>query len=196
VIDDSEPSGSDDEVHSCVDASVVLLQPSILNFQSQTSWLRKSSCSVQPTTARQLLPSFLLIEAKLNLAETCRDLSPHHSLCRTAARRRFRQRRTMASTSIFRLAARAPVSTVFKPALRSFRQAPLVASQVQSGCARSAFSTSLRRTSAGHEEETFEEFSARYDNPHGQVEAPSYKAASRRCSRIGRIMIAYAAFVV
>lgn len=41
---------------------------------------------------------------------------------------------------------------------------------MQSACGRSAFSTSLRRSSAGHEEETFEEFSARYEKEFDSVQ--------------------------
>lgn len=66
----------------------------------------------------------------------------------------------MASLPILRLAARPAASTLCRPCTRTIRRAPLVA---QSISAKSAFSSSAVQRSSGHEEETFEEFSARYD---------------------------------
>jgi hypothetical protein len=69
----------------------------------------------------------------------------------------------MASTSVIRLAARPPISSCLRPAFRSIRRAPLPVSAVQPGYAKSAFSTtSVKKNQPGHEEETFEEFTARY----------------------------------
>ena len=73
----------------------------------------------------------------------------------------------MASTSVIRLAARPPISSCLRPAFRSIRRAPLPAPAVQSGWAKSTFSTtSVWKNQPGHEEETFEEFSARYMSFH------------------------------
>jgi hypothetical protein len=69
----------------------------------------------------------------------------------------------MASTSVIRLAARPPLSSCLRPAFRSVRRAPLPLAAAQSGCAKLAFSTtSVKKNQPGHEEETFEEFTARY----------------------------------
>ncbi|OAL33109.1 cytochrome c oxidase subunit 6, mitochondrial [Fonsecaea nubica] len=65
----------------------------------------------------------------------------------------------MASLAMFRLTARPATSAFLRPCTRSFKRAPAV---TQSFSARSPFSSSAIQRSAGHEDETFEEFSARY----------------------------------
>ncbi|KAL2423776.1 Cytochrome c oxidase subunit 6, mitochondrial [Exophiala dermatitidis] len=67
----------------------------------------------------------------------------------------------MASLAIFRFAARPATSTLFRPCAQPvLRRAPAAAQAVS---ARSPFSSSAIQQSAGHEDETFEEFSARYE---------------------------------
>ncbi|KAJ9494050.1 Cytochrome c oxidase subunit 6 [Exophiala xenobiotica] len=73
----------------------------------------------------------------------------------------------MASLSIFRLAARSSASTLCRPCTRTIRRAPLVA---QSISAKSPFSSTAVHRSSGHEEETFEEFSARYEKEFDSVQ--------------------------
>ncbi|KAL6243441.1 Cytochrome c oxidase subunit 6 [Rhinocladiella similis] len=73
----------------------------------------------------------------------------------------------MASLPILRLAARPAASTLCRPCTRTIRRAPLVA---QSISAKSAFSSSAVQRSSGHEEETFEEFSARYEKEFDSVQ--------------------------
>lgn len=65
----------------------------------------------------------------------------------------------MASLAMMRLSVRSATSSFTRPCTR---RAPIVA---QTMAAKSPFSSSVARKSAGHEEETFEEFSARYDKP-------------------------------
>ncbi|KAK5058674.1 Cytochrome c oxidase subunit 6 [Exophiala bonariae] len=71
----------------------------------------------------------------------------------------------MASLSILRLTAR-PVTSVFRPCARSVRRAPVLAQSVNT---RAPFSSTAARKS-GHEEETFEEFSARYEKEFDAVQ--------------------------
>ncbi|KAJ9616228.1 cytochrome c oxidase subunit 6, mitochondrial [Exophiala oligosperma] len=73
----------------------------------------------------------------------------------------------MASLPILRLAARPAASTLCRPCTRTIRRAPLVA---QSLSAKSSFSSSAVQRSSGHEEETFEEFSARYEKEFDSVQ--------------------------
>merc|ERR1711977_352844 len=73
----------------------------------------------------------------------------------------------MASLSILRLAARPSASTLCRPCTRTIRRAPLVA---QSISAKSPFSSTAVHRSSGHEEETFEEFSARYEKEFDSVQ--------------------------
>ncbi|KIW54232.1 hypothetical protein PV05_06603 [Exophiala xenobiotica] len=73
----------------------------------------------------------------------------------------------MASLSILRLAARPSASTLFRPCTRTIRRAPLVA---QSISAKSPFSSTAVHRSSGHEDETFEEFSARYEKEFDSVQ--------------------------
>ncbi|KAI1622160.1 cytochrome c oxidase subunit VA [Exophiala viscosa] len=63
----------------------------------------------------------------------------------------------MASLSILRLTARPATSALFRPCTRSIRRAPALG---QTLSARAPFSSTSIRKSAGHEDETFEEFSA------------------------------------
>ncbi|EXJ93660.1 cytochrome c oxidase subunit 5a [Capronia coronata CBS 617.96] len=72
----------------------------------------------------------------------------------------------MASLAILRLTARPATSTLFRPCAQSLRRAPAVA---QSISARSPFSSTAIQRSGGHEEETFEEFSARYEKEFDSV---------------------------
>lgn len=110
----------------------------------------------------------------------------------------------MASTSVLRLAVRPPISSCLRPAFKSIRRTPLPAPAVQSGCAKSAFSTtSVWKNQPGHEEETFEEFSARYMGFHrrdiprplplGRVDVvlmrtPERAVVIRRCSMKYKLM--------
>ncbi|KIW18705.1 cytochrome c oxidase subunit 6, mitochondrial [Exophiala spinifera] len=73
----------------------------------------------------------------------------------------------MASLPILRLAARPAASSLCRPCTRTIRRAPLVA---QSVSAKSSFSSSAAQRSSGHEEETFEEFSARYEKEFDSVQ--------------------------
>lgn len=66
----------------------------------------------------------------------------------------------MASTTFFRLAAR-NTTTFARPCARPIFRAPTLATP-KSIAQKSAFSSCAVRRSGGHEEETFEEFSARY----------------------------------
>jgi hypothetical protein len=111
----------------------------------------------------------------------------------------------MASTSVLRLAVRPPISSCLRPAFKSIRRTPLPAPAVQSGCAKSAFSTtSVWKNQPGHEEETFEEFSARYMSFHqrgiprplplGRVDVvlmrtPERAVVIRRCSMKYKLML-------
>jgi hypothetical protein len=85
--------------------------------------------------------------------------SPKTTLSQPLTRPRISPHCTMASLSMLRLTVRPATFTLLRPCTRSLRRAPAVA---QSACARAAFSSSTLRRSAGHEDETFEEFSARY----------------------------------
>ncbi|OCT52465.1 Cytochrome c oxidase subunit 6, mitochondrial [Cladophialophora carrionii] len=73
----------------------------------------------------------------------------------------------MASLAVFRLTARPATSTLFRPCIRSLRRAPAIAQNVS---ARASFSSSAIQRSAGHEDETFEEFSARYEKEFDAVQ--------------------------
>ncbi|KAJ9617275.1 Cytochrome c oxidase subunit 6 [Cladophialophora chaetospira] len=73
----------------------------------------------------------------------------------------------MASLAMLRLTARPATSTLFRPCTRSLRRAPAIA---QSVSARATFSSSAIQRSAGHEDETFEEFSARYEKEFDAVQ--------------------------
>ncbi|KIW99372.1 uncharacterized protein Z518_11360 [Rhinocladiella mackenziei CBS 650.93] len=73
----------------------------------------------------------------------------------------------MASISILRLTARPATSTLFRPCTRPFRRAPAIP---QSVSARSPFSSTAIQRSAGHEDETYEEFSARYEKEFDAVQ--------------------------
>jgi hypothetical protein len=106
----------------------------------------------------------------------------------------------MASTSVLRLAVRPPISSCLRSAFKSTRRAPLSVPAVQSGCAKSAFSTtSVWRNQPGHEEETFEEFSARYMSfqqsdiplppPLGRVDVIPGAVVIRRCSMKYKLML-------
>ncbi|KAL1989991.1 hypothetical protein VTN49DRAFT_7188 [Thermomyces lanuginosus] len=75
----------------------------------------------------------------------------------------------MASTTLFRLATRVarPASVASRVAVRSslpVRTAP------STFVAANTFSTSSKRLSGGHEEETYEEFSARYEKEFDNVQ--------------------------
>jgi len=74
----------------------------------------------------------------------------------------------MASLSMLRLTARPATATFFRPCTRAaVRRAP---GAVPSVVVRSPFSSSAVRKSAGHEDETFEEFSARYEKEFDSVQ--------------------------
>ncbi|KAI1615303.1 cytochrome c oxidase subunit VA [Exophiala viscosa] len=73
----------------------------------------------------------------------------------------------MASLSILRLTARPATSALFRPCTRSIRRAPALG---QTLSARAPFSSTSIRKSAGHEDETFEEFSARYEKEFDSVQ--------------------------
>ncbi|KAK4938375.1 Cytochrome c oxidase subunit 6 [Elasticomyces elasticus] len=73
----------------------------------------------------------------------------------------------MASLTILRLTARPATSALFRPCTRSIRRAPAIGQAVS---ARSPFSSTSIRKSGGHEEETFEEFSARYEKEFDAVQ--------------------------
>ncbi|ETI24492.1 hypothetical protein G647_03861 [Cladophialophora carrionii CBS 160.54] len=73
----------------------------------------------------------------------------------------------MASLAVFRLTARPATSNLFRPCIRSLRRAPAIAQNVS---ARASFSSSANQRSAGHEDETFEEFSARYEKEFDAVQ--------------------------
>ncbi|ETN44164.1 uncharacterized protein HMPREF1541_10714 [Cyphellophora europaea CBS 101466] len=74
----------------------------------------------------------------------------------------------MASTTVFRLAARS-TSTLLRPCARPVFRAPSLAAP-KSLTQKSAFSSCAVRRSGGHEEETFEEFSSRYEKEFDAVQ--------------------------
>ncbi|KAL9619422.1 MAG: hypothetical protein Q9160_005933 [Pyrenula sp. 1 TL-2023] len=73
----------------------------------------------------------------------------------------------MAAVQIIRFATRAPSSTLIRPSFHSFRRTrPALVSASPS----LAFSTTLPKASGAHEEETFEEFSDRYEKEFDSVQ--------------------------
>lgn len=86
----------------------------------------------------------------------------------------------MSSLSIFRVATRA-----VRPA--SFVRAPIVRSRVQTpvtlAATRARFFGITPKRMSGHEDETYEEFSARYDNPRDSM-APVVFGMRGRGSRV------------
>lgn len=93
------------------------------------------------------------------------------------------KRLVMSSSSVIRLVTRPSITACLRPAFRPIRRAPLPALAVQAGCGKSAFSTtSVKKSQPGHEEETFEEFSARYVS-FGQLD----KASLGQPGTVGRI---------
>ncbi|KAF7506457.1 Cytochrome c oxidase subunit 6 [Endocarpon pusillum] len=69
----------------------------------------------------------------------------------------------MAATSVLRFSARTPTTAFFRPALRPARRAPVATLATSLGSAKAGFGSTSARRSSGHEEETFEEFTARYE---------------------------------
>jgi hypothetical protein len=122
-------------------------------------------CELRPTVFHQSLTSAKAADVTSQSSSSC-PLADNQKL------ESLLMGLLMASTSVIRLAARPPISSCLRPAFRSIRRAPLPAPAVQSGCAKSAFSTtSVWKNQPGHEEETFEEFSARYMSFH-QLDIP------------------------
>ncbi|KAK2763139.1 Cytochrome c oxidase subunit 6 [Arachnomyces sp. PD_36] len=80
----------------------------------------------------------------------------------------------MSSTTLFRLASRRAPSSFFKTSFSARSRFPVLATTTTPAIAAfggaSSFSSSSKRLSSGHEEETFEEFSARYEKEFDNVQ--------------------------